>query len=63
MTAGAMIVLLCILASVVASLLVVFACVLSARISRVENLSEAYDDEVENAPQPQVARRSYSLEG
>jgi hypothetical protein len=56
-----MIILLCILASVIASILVVSACILSARISRAENLVEQYEDDIENAPQPQVARRPYSL--
>ena len=61
MGTGAMIILLCILASVIASILVVSACILSARISRAENLVEQYEDDIENAPQPQVARRPYSL--
>ena len=59
MGTGAMIILLCILASVIASMLVVSACILSARISRAENLVEEYEDGIENAPQPQVARRPY----
>ena len=63
MSTGAMIVLLCILTLVVASMLVVAACVLSARISQAENVVEQYEDDVEKAPRPQVARRPYSLGG
>lgn len=62
MDTGAMIVLLCIITTVIASVLVVSACILSARIGHAENMMEQYDD-VENTPQPQVARRPYSVEG
>ena len=61
MSTGAIIVLLCILASVIASTLVVSACIISARISRAENLIEQFEGDVENTPHPQVARRPYSV--
>ena len=63
MDTGATIALICILASVIASILAVSACILSARISRAANLVEQYEDDVEKAAPPQVARRPFSLEG
>jgi hypothetical protein len=48
-------------ASFLTSLLVISACVLSARISQEENFVEQHESEMEAAPP--VAPRSYSLKG
>lgn len=47
--------------SFVFSGLVIFACMLSGRISRREDWIESYEDYQKDPPVPQVARQSYSL--
>ncbi|MCA9962402.1 MAG: hypothetical protein KC413_12725 [Anaerolineales bacterium] len=47
--------------SFVVSGLVIFACMLSARISQREDWVESYEDRQTESAIPQVSRQSYSL--